>query len=396
MLAMISTSVRRRLRFPELGVRSRSLAVGGVVIALGVPALAAWCDPALGADDATPVRIDGRVETDNHPDLFDWIVAVVQGGATMAAVVGLLLLRRQVRAAKDQIAAAEIQISGARDDANAQRSLAFQEQYTGRDFRKVASLCLAYLDAEDAADCIQKIRAAASSPYAECPCLPRSPRDASAPQPCVNDIEQVFGFFEALGTAHNAGLVEKEVLLRSFGSVPVQMFTTGWWHISLVRGGRMLPDTDYYSEFEGLVRWLREQDEELLTMEPNPSVRLLALPLDAERAEWGDWDICERLSKAMSDRLAADRAARTTEVLVEIGCTAAPFPRIEGVELVGRVIAVAPRLDMPVEAWRGELDDADTIVRRLRGVDADGIEAVISALTKRADAVRGQRERAVS
>src|SRR4051794_30871221 len=125
--------------------------------------------PTQAEAQTTPVQIEQPVRVDNVHDLLDWLVAAAQIVASLSALAALIFLALQVK--------------GARDDANAQRALAFQEKYTSREFSRIVSPVLAYLRVDGAADCIDKIRAHRTAAHAEAKCLLRTPRDAAAPQP---------------------------------------------------------------------------------------------------------------------------------------------------------------------------------------------------------------------
>jgi hypothetical protein len=226
------------------------------------------------------------VEIDDPKGFLDVLVVLAQVIAALVALATLLLLYRQVLAAKEQIVALNKQIEDAGKNAKIERSLAFQQRFTGREFRTGGSLFTAYLDVDDARDAVEKIRAWQTAPHAEDPSLPRSPRDPGAPCPSKNEILQVLDFFEDLGTAFNAEQIAQEELVKSFGSTPVEIYTIGWWFLCWRRRGAPVAETELYEEFAQLVTTIRAKKPDLLEEKPKSSVRLLAIPSGTNGWEW--------------------------------------------------------------------------------------------------------------
>lgn len=251
------------------------------------------------AKNTQNLRISGSHEGRKGRDLLGTLAVLAQIGGGLAALVGLPAVFWQIR--------------GARKEGKAQRTLSFQERYLARDFRTLASLNLAYLDASDAPDCIEKIKAWSESNYAEQKCLPRSPKDERAPQPCINDIQQVMGFFESMGTAYNNGELVEDVVHNSFAIPPIQIFTVAWWFICWRRDGKLHDKTGLYVQFQKLAVALRDSVEkrspgDALSFKPRPGVRILMVPAHPSDAQRADWRRAKALSKCLSEGL--DRAER--------------------------------------------------------------------------------------
>ena len=160
------------------------------------------------------MRLDQPVRVEDEKDALDNWVAVAQ----IITAAGVPFLAWQ--------------ILGARGEGRRQRTRGFQERYLEREFQKTASLTVAYLDATDVEDCVEKVRAYARRGYVADPCLPRTPRarDGDVPNPSALDVAQVMGFFEDFGTAYNRRDLDREVVRDSFSRTPVQIFSIGWWY----------------------------------------------------------------------------------------------------------------------------------------------------------------------
>ena len=330
-----------------------------------VSATAAPAALAQGAE-TEPVRVAGPVEIDNPRDAMDWAVNGAQVLATLAALAALLFLARQV--------------AGARSDADSQRALAFQERYTSREFSRIISPLLAFFAVDDAADCVDKIRAEMTSPHAEAQILPRTPRDPSAPQACVNDIQHVMAFFEDLGTAHEKKLLNRDVVLLSFGNTIVQMFMVAWWYVCWERGGRPGDEMKMYLEFERLALWLMKKEEQFASFEPNPHVRLLVLPRDGRHAGWGTWEVCRDLSKALSEYLNGGGVTDIAAVRTRVGQIIETLLPKAGDDLFDTVIAIPPRVDVEAKVWAKQRDEAALILDQLGGLDARQARMLVDQL----------------
>jgi hypothetical protein len=342
------------------------LATAGVAIATSLAAVA----------DAAAV--DEPVTIDNDLSPWEYLVGGAQIVAAVAAAVGIPILVRTLKATSVQLAFTEIEIETANADARIQRSLSFQDQYANREFRMIASRAFAYVDVDDAADAVDKIRAWRRARHAEDPALPRSPRDAAAPQASKNDVQQVLNFFEMLGTAHNNELLVDEVLDQTFGTIPVQIFCAAWWHVCWLRGGCLHDETQLYIQFEGLVKDLRARPD-LAAMAPNAKVRLLMLPAEGQ----GDrtWRLARRLSAALSARLQSGEsmgelltAVRCAKLGIRVG--AAPQ-----CGLFGEILAVPPTFDVDLADWAGPRDDAQRLLKPLGELDEHGVERLIVRLS---------------
>lgn len=108
--------------------------------------------------------------------------ALAQIGATVVAFLGLFFLGFQIRSQ--------------RSDERAGWTLSYQATYNDRAFRTVASKCTGFFDADDAADCVNKIRAIGVATWADDPSLRRTPPTTDAARASTNDLRHVLGFFE--------------------------------------------------------------------------------------------------------------------------------------------------------------------------------------------------------
>jgi hypothetical protein len=317
-------------------------------------------------------QVQEPIEVDDPKDVIDFVVA----GVALATVVFLYL---QVRAAKQQIEALNKQIKETSDDAKIERSLAFQQRFTGREFRTGGSLFVAYLDVDDARDAVEKIRAWQIAPHAEDPSLPRSPRDPGAPSPSKNEILQVLDFFEELGTAFNADQIAQDELVKSFGSTPVQIYTGAWWFLCWRRRGVPIDETKLYDEFAELVCRIRKETPHLLDEKPTSSVRLLAFP--SGNNGW-EWRACAEFSELLSRRLDEHPELTLERVVGDAICCAASVPRVGEAELFAQVIAVPADIAPDTEDWRHQREAANRLKHQLRGRDHRALEQIMRNLER--------------
>jgi hypothetical protein len=324
-------------------------------------------------------QVQGPIEIDDRKDAIDLVVGLAQVLGALVALTTLLFLLLQVRAAKEQIGLLNAQTEQAREEARIERSLSFQERFTGREFRTSGSLFMAFLDVDDARDAVEKIEAWQLAAHAEENALPRSPRDSAAPSPSKNDILQVLDFFEALGTAFNSKQIAQDALMKSFGSTPVQLYNEAWWFLCWRRRGRPTDETELYREFDRLVRRIRHEDPDLARYRPNAGVRLLAYPHGDDR--W-DWDVCAEFSDLMSRRLVEHPGLTLGHVVGDALCCAASLPRDEEAALFADVIAVPPEVAPSFEDWRDQREAATRLRERLRGLDSVGLEAAMRNLER--------------
>jgi hypothetical protein len=309
-----------------------------------------------GTARSAPVTIEQPVKIDNVHDTLDVLVAGAQIVASLAALVALLFLARQVK--------------GARDDNNAQRALSFQERFTSREFSRIVSPVLAYFRVTGASDCVAKIKGEMTAPHAEAPCLPRTPRDLNAPRPCLNDVSHVLGFFEDVGTAHGRKLVDRHVLLHSFGGNAVQVLMAAWWYIAWLRDNDLSGETKLFDEFQCLVKWLLEREKEFGVFDPAGASCILVLPNNGKHAGDGVWDVCAKLSDALT-RCRGRRSERSVEHVRRqvAGVVDTLMPKV-GVELFESVIIVPPGLDFEARPWKKERVSAEAIHDLITGLDA--------------------------
>jgi hypothetical protein len=297
------------------------------------------------------------VRTGDERDAFDLLVGLAQ--IVTAISVPLLV----------------VQISRTRHEGRAERTRAFQERYFDPGFQDSASVTIAFLTVVDAADCVEKIRAWEQRLHAGEKCLPRTPprRAWAAPRASVSDVEHVFGFFEDFATAFNRGDLAKGVVLDSFSTIPTQILTTGWWYVCWRRGGKLLGEDEVWGQFERMVKELRERQPSLLGMRPEPSVRVLCLPRDAEDADAETWRRSRELSTALSRH--ADSLDALCDELGLFGPPAEDRPRWQ-------VIPIPADIDrQPDAAWRAHREHAERIAAWLAGLNqARGLDRAIDRL----------------
>jgi hypothetical protein len=197
------------------------------------------------------------------------------------------------------------QIRSQRSDTRAGWTLSYQAIYNERAFRTIASKCTGFFDAEDAADCVMKIRAVHKASWADDPSLPRTP--PSSPNACAsnNDVRYVLGFFETLGTAYNGRKLARGLIDDDFATPAVYFFVDAWWYICWRRGGKSARMSQLYAEFETFVLRVRAQRSQLAhEARPKRELRLICLPeSDASDVEWA---AAARLSNVLSTWAAPD------------------------------------------------------------------------------------------
>jgi Lrp/AsnC ligand binding domain len=277
-----------------------------------------------------------------------------------------------------------LQIRRATRDVRDQRAVSYQERFGDREFRSLTSRALAFLDADDAGECVRKLRAWATSRWADEECLLRSPPLNHA-RPAINDIQQTLGFFESVGTVFNRGDLTKDVIVNSFATVPVQLFTLGWWFICFRRDGKLFEETETFAEYEELVRYIREKRPAVDdAWQPKAKIRVLCIPSAFRDAPPSAWARCEALSSVLSDRIVAasgDDIARFDRALTALSRAIDDLTaRGPTGELKLTLIGIPSDLDMTAQRWnptRCRLTDA---ARRLSGIGADGVDEVIRQL----------------
>lgn len=274
------------------------------------------------------------------------------------------------------------EVFAARRDASTERTRGFQERYHGREFRSTASLAMSFFQARDARDCIDKIEAWHARPHAEAPCLPRTPpRGEDAPRAALNDVQQVAGFFEDLGTAYNRGDLTRGVIHDSFAVAPVDVFVTAWWYVCWIRGGRLLDEgVKLWEQWERMVKGIRAAGV-VARSDPEMPAGLLCLPFDQESAPRGEWRRSRQLSEAL-DRHSAD-------LRPVLDCLRESHPAI-GSELPAgeyerrwRILLIPASIDTPPDGrWALSQAHASTLSRWLSWLSATRrIEPAIEALT---------------
>jgi hypothetical protein len=302
----------------------------------------------------------------------------VQFVAVAVAALGLWFLYRQVRLANAASREANAQTHQlteqneiARGDAKRQRTVAFQEHYTHVDFLAVLARVLAFLDTTDARDAVQKIHAWEVAAHGELACLPRTPRDPSAPMASRIEVNYVFGFYENIGAAYQLGQLDVDAFELTFGPDPANVFVLAWWWVCWRRGGRLRPvgRQTVFAGLEDLVRWSHQKDPSF-DLTPNPEIRLLALP-DSTYADAPTWDVCGRLSQAVG--------AFPLQTLA-IAPARPPSGGAGGV--VDRIVAVPGDLGLDPSGWLRQIKLAGALEEALRPLPRAGLERLIDALAE--------------
>jgi hypothetical protein len=290
----------------QSGRSARSLRLLGACAGL-ILALAATPAGAIAQGTEVPhIQVDNEVRTDPK----DSMVGYVQATGTFIALFALFLLRRQ--------------IVDARRDSQGQRAFDLQNTYTGREFQTVASRTMAFLDSDDARDCVQKLRAWESRGWADNECLPRSPRLDNA-KPSVNDVLQVYGFFEGAGTLYLRNEIARGVFLDIFASPPVDMFTAGWWFLCWMRDGTLLGESEHYAQYQRLVLEIRKARPDLIQrFKPKRQIAMLCLPANLAEPDDAQWERCEKLSLRLSALINSENSftAAMKELELKIEATA--------------------------------------------------------------------------
>jgi hypothetical protein len=315
---------------------------------------------------ARPSEVADHIDVDNvvHTDSSNGVVDYAQVAGSMIALLALLALLYQ--------------IARSRRESQGQRAFDLQTAYTSREFRSVTSRSLAFLDANDARDCVQKVRAWEFRGWADNPCLPRSPRQAEA-RPSANDIVEVFSFLEALGALYRHKEVARKVLLDIFATPPVEMFMAGWWFICWLRGGLLVGETETYRHYQWFVQEIRLRRETSGAASPKAEIAVLCLPEDLHEEQDARWRRCEELSVRIS-RLAMDtdmvRAMETIEremsALKRQVTTGDPF----GVTL----LPIPSAIDVDPDGWAAVRRATSRAERCLNAGGTTGVDALIAKL----------------
>jgi hypothetical protein len=302
------------------------------------------------------VEVEEPIETNPQPDMLDWAVGIAQILAVLAAVLGAIWVYRQV--------------VDARKAAKVERSLAYLGRYAEREFRQRVAAVTAYLRVTGARQCVAHIQAWETAPHAEADCLPRARPDGSAPHARKNDVYEVLDFFEELSGAFNGRHLDRDVLLRTLGSVPAQFLQMTWWFITWRRRGESLPETRLYAELETMVRTLRDDEEKRFKrLKPHPQIRVLAVT--RRGAAPGEWERCGRLAAVLDRQLARG----DPHFLEQLPDAAVPANQADSSLTL---IAVPLDLEDPGHAERKKL--VSEVERRLAHLGPDGLEAAIGQL----------------
>jgi hypothetical protein len=345
-----------------------------ILLAIGLTSLAfvlvvTWVGTARGAP--TQVHIRGVVQTNQQHGTLDNVLTWAQIVGVAFALGGLVYLARYTAATRklNQITLADSKIH---------RTVTFQDHYTRPDFAAVASRVKAFLICQDADDALQKIRAFLRAPHAEKSCLPRTPRDPTAPMANRLDIQTVFGFYENVGAAEQLDQLNDDAFYRTFGPVPAELFSTAWWFVCWIRDGAFRPSGRemVFSEFEDLVRRTFEREPRFRQeLKPNPDIRMLVVPADKDDDVW---ELCGNLSRALSNALRAN-----PESLAPILALAPGQP--DPAAVVSRVIAVPSDLGLDEDQWREFVEKASTLEKHLRAMTRHQLESFLATYAEPAE-----------
>lgn len=322
-------------------------------------------------DPRTRVQIDRPVPAPERGLLED-LTSIGQLVAAVAAAVGLWFLVQQVGITKRQFLG--------------DRTRRFQEAYLDPAFYAAVTRTLAFLNADDAWDCLDKIKALHRRTHAGENCLPRTPKTTEdAPKASVQDVELVLGFYEDLGATYNREDIDQELIARTFGVPPVQVFTWGWWYVCWSRDGRLAGEggEGTWSELEQMCKDLRTKDEELREFGHRPAVRFLCVPASANYSTSDvQWERARLLSYGLS---------ATGEELTEV------FSRLkrDSPELLATGAEANPRWELivvpaeierqPDESWQAERATAAEVKDWLSAATNEGrIDRVLASLSQQA------------
>jgi hypothetical protein len=277
------------------------------------------------------------------------------------------------------------QVRLSRKDAQDQRVVAFQDHFMNREFATISSKTVAFLDALGPADCVQKFQVWAAAGWADDECLPRSPR-LDRGRPAKNDIQHTLGTWEIVGAVYNRGDLTREVILESFCTPAVQMFSLGWWYICWRRDGRLLAKgVETYAQFERFVRHVRAAKAELdETYRPNLAIRVLCLPENLDATPQG-WARCEAISETLSKRVLRKRGddvatfgAMLDDLLKAVDHVAnAGKP---GEPLKVTLLPIPRDMDLGPADWEPTRNRAEHAARRMSSLTSPRIDLLISNL----------------
>jgi hypothetical protein len=183
--------------------------------------------------------------------------------------------------------------------------LSYQSTYNDRAFTTIASKCTGFFDADDAAECVYKIKAIQDASWADDPSLPRTPMTVDAARASPNDLNYVVGFFETLGAAYNDRKLDRGLVDRDFAAPAVWFFIDAWWYICWSRCGQSALATHLYEEFETFVVHVRSRRGDLdSAARPKRQIRLICIP--GSSAPSSAWRAAARLSNALSASAESD------------------------------------------------------------------------------------------
>jgi hypothetical protein len=233
------------------------------------------------------------------------LVKYAQIAGPIIALLGLGAVLIQVYRATQQLRNTNEQMKHARDDARSQQTRAYEQRYSTREFLRESSLTFAFLAAEDAGDCISRIRAWETRRHADEPCLPRPRSRPDGPQASPNDVQRVFSFFEQFATSYNLGRLDIDIVHEGFGVEPLQVFSQGWWYICWRRGGLLLGETDIFEQFQRMVESIfRAMPHLEADYQPTAAIKVLCIPTSMSGGAStppGAWLRAQEISDLLSD-----------------------------------------------------------------------------------------------
>ena len=318
---------------------------------------------ALAAVSPVPVRV--TVSTDTSSTLQD-IASVAQVVAALAALGFLPAIAYQVRAS--------------RKDAMSDRTATLQEKWGERDFIRNISRVRGFLAAEDASDCIRKIRAWNVLAHAELRALPRTPPDPHALQISRNDVQYLLTFFEDLCQRYNLKQIDGVSLARSIGPNLLELFCSVSWFIHWSRAAQQ--DDLVFREWEKTMIHLRDKrrrwsirhfnDQIYVRLRSQPTdFKIRAICLPRGDASEGDWRLAELLSRALSKEKALDLRRVSPGKKVETVHSSQP----------GWTVVLLPRsLDESPHVRQWQLGLAVAIERRINDLTSAEIMGAIEFL----------------
>lgn len=354
----------------------RLLIVAVVLLAIGSPLASAEAQVTTPDATATVIR------TTSFSDWFDHLVGWAEVATPLVAGAGLIFIWQQIKQQREEIKGQKEAEEGNRDDARANRSISYQATYTDRAFLTTAGRCTGFLDADDAADCVNKIRAYGLAHWSDDRSLPRSPPSVDEARASRNDLNYLLGFFETLANAYNANIIDRDMIKRDFAQPAAWYYAYAWWFLCWRREMTSASESQLYDQFDTFVRSLRSERPDVQKIKPDTNLRVLCLP--AETAVASNWAIAGRISNALSRRSRNCSTVSTClftqlETAVnKVGAVAAPGSAPgAGIETV---IVVPNFIEVPDCDWEMHRTHADGIKQMLNRVPIAHLDAVARSI----------------